>query len=101
LRQQDDELIAARPGDHVARVERLAQTRGDFTQDAVADAVTERVVDRLEPVEVDVEQGETAIVERRRFQYGVEALFEREAIRQAGQTVAMRRIEQLLLSALE
>jgi hypothetical protein len=50
------ELVAAEAGDGVAPAHALEQALADGGQELVAGLVAERVVDRLEPVEVDVEQ---------------------------------------------
>jgi hypothetical protein len=55
-RDEQQELVAA-PAEHVVGVARLAhEIRGDLAQDPVAGGMTERVVDRLEVVDVEEEQ---------------------------------------------
>ena len=54
---QDDELVTGDSRQGVARAEHLAQALGHGHQHLVADPVTERVVDALEPVEIDEEHG--------------------------------------------
>ena len=54
--QQHGELVAAEPGERVAAAQRAAQPGGDLAQQPVAVVVAERVVDLLEPVEVDQQQ---------------------------------------------
>ena len=49
----DDELVAAEPGEHIALAQRRPQPLGHDLQQLVADLVPEAVVDRLEVVEVD------------------------------------------------
>ena len=55
--QQDAELVAAEPRDHVLLSERRAQALGHLLQQAVAGVVAERVVDLLEVIEVDQHHG--------------------------------------------
>ena len=55
--QQHDELVAAQPRDDVGRRARRRQAPRDLTA-AVALGVAQRVVDRLEAVEVDHQQPE-------------------------------------------
>ena len=55
-RQHDAELVAAESGDRVAGPHRCGQSFGDDAQELVAVAMTERVVDFLEAVEVDHHQ---------------------------------------------
>ena len=56
--QQHRELVAAEPREHVAAPQRAAQPLGDVAQEPVAVVVAERVVDLLEPVEVDQQQAD-------------------------------------------
>ena len=51
--QHHHELVAAEAGDRVDRPPAGAQAGRDLDEQLVAGRVTERVVDRLEPVEVD------------------------------------------------
>ena len=60
-----------------------------------------RVVDRFEAVEVEEEQREALVLAARQRDGLLEALVERETIGQLGQPVAVRRVEQLALRALE
>ena len=54
----DGEFVAAEPGDEIGVAARSRQAAGDRFQQFVADQVSERVVDALEFVDVDVEHGE-------------------------------------------
>jgi hypothetical protein len=56
LGQQHDELIPADPGDHVGVALSRVQTARDFLEDGVPGVVAAGVVDRLEEVQVQVEQ---------------------------------------------
>ena len=58
--QQDAELVAAEPRDHVLLSEGRAQALGHLLQQAVAGVVAERVVDLLEVIEVDQHHGRRA-----------------------------------------
>ena len=60
------EFVAADAGDEGA-LAGLLQPAGDFAQQAVAHRVTEHVVDRLEAVEVDAEQGKAFARRSSRF----------------------------------
>ena len=55
---QDGELIAAEARDEVLRPDRLAQPIRDALEEFVADQMSERIVDALEFVDVDVEDRE-------------------------------------------
>ncbi len=62
VRQQDGELVAAHPGQEVARPQGLLQARTHQRQQVVADGVPEAVVDLLEPVQVDHHDRAPAVV---------------------------------------
>ena len=55
---EDNELVSAKAGEGVGRVEGVAEVAGDLAQDLVAGMVSERIVDLLEAVEVEQQQGE-------------------------------------------
>ena len=56
--QQHRELVAAQPGDDVGGAQAALDAPRGPAQDLVADPVPDRVVDRLEVVEVDEQQGQ-------------------------------------------
>ena len=56
----DDELVAAEPGDGVSVADDAAQPVGDLREHLVAGGVPEAVVDGLELVEVDEQQPDRA-----------------------------------------
>jgi hypothetical protein len=56
----DDELVASETGDGVRCADERGEPISHRLQDAVAHAVTERVVDHLEPVEVEEEHRQNA-----------------------------------------
>ena len=55
--QQQAELVAAEARDRVGRPDGLAESRRDARQQLVAGVVPERVVDLLEVIEVDEQDG--------------------------------------------
>ena len=57
---QHRELVPAEPGDHVVRPDRGDQPLGQPDQQPVAGLVPERVVDGLEPIQVEQQQGQPA-----------------------------------------
>ena len=66
LIEQDDELVAAQPGgaggvaaggDAVAAPQRLAQSLGNLLEQLVAHLVSQAIVDQLEAVEVQIQDG--------------------------------------------
>jgi hypothetical protein len=58
--EDDGELVAAQPGQHVPRPERAGHPRAELREQQVADVVAELVVDLLEAIQVDEQQGEGA-----------------------------------------
>ena len=85
--QQDGELVAAEPGQHVARPQRGAQPRADLAEQVVAGVVAEAVVDLLEPVEVEQQQRGRAPGGRRGRATRSAALEQGAAVGQPGQLV--------------
>ena len=61
-RQRDDELVAAEAGRHVAIADRAPKPLADGDQEAVAGLVAVGVVDGLEVVEVDEQDGQQPVV---------------------------------------
>ena len=62
LGEQHRELVAAEAGEHVGLAQAAAQQLGDAAQELVAGAVAERVVDVLEVVEVEHQDGAAGAV---------------------------------------
>ena len=67
LRQQHAELVAAEPGDVSLGADDRLEASRQLAQEQVAGVVAERVVDLLEPVEVDQQHGELRAVARTAF----------------------------------
>ena len=90
--QNDHELVAAEPRHHVARTQRAPQPAADLHQQHVAGVVAQRIVDDLEPVEIDEQQRKPPLVALggidRLPQHAVEHL----AVGQVGQAVVRRQI---------
>ena len=83
--QQDGELVTAHPGEQVAVLQGALQAGADQAQQVVADTVPEAVVDLLEPVQVDHEDGArpaTVAVDG-----GLQLLDEAAAVGQPGQRI--------------
>jgi hypothetical protein len=79
-----------RPRDGVARPYRLGEARSDAAQQLVAGVVAERVVDHLEAVEVEQEDGRRRAAAAHARERAREAVAEQLAIRQPGQRVVQR-----------
>ena len=83
----DGELIAAEARDEVLGADRLAQPIRDALQELVADQMSQRIVDALELVDVDIEDRELGV-------FGLQQQFlrvalEQRPVRQIGQRVVM------------
>ena len=87
----DDEFIAAHPRDGVGLADQPAQPLGDDFQELVAGGVTERVVDGLELIEVEMVNRHHFSV-RDPVQRAFEPVVQQHAIGQTGQRVVMRHI---------
>ena len=99
VRQQQRELVAAQTSRRVgvARAE-LLQPLGDVAQHAVAEVMTQHVVDQLEAVEVEHQDG-TRLV--RGTQPLLQVLAELLAVGQARQRIPERQAMHLLLAVLD
>jgi hypothetical protein len=89
-RQQHGELVAAQARDRVAGAQHAGDPRPDEPQEAIAVVVAQRVVDELEPVEVE-EHHDRAGARARGGGHGtLHAIVEQRAVGQTGQDVVQR-----------
>ena len=86
------ELVAAEPGDRVAAAHRGGQALGDDAQKLVARTVAQRVVDLLEPVEVEVEKREAPPRPCGDRQGLDQPVLEQAPVGQAGQGIVVRQM---------
>ena len=84
--QHDGELVAPEAPERRARAQQGAQPLGDDAEQLVADVVAERVVDLLEPVEVE-EQHADPLAVAGRGEVLAQPLRELDAVRQPGEDV--------------
>ena len=91
---QDEELVAAEPGDDVGRPHRASQPVGHDAQELVARRVAVAVVHELEVVEVDEEHGDGEVAAMRACDRLLEVLLEEEPVRQVGQRVVIGQMRQ-------
>ena len=82
-------FIASQPGDQVGWFEAVLDAGGHGLQQFVADMVPERIVDTLELVDVDVEQGERPAGI---LKLALDPLAEQHPVRKIGQRVVMRQM---------
>ena len=94
------EFVAAHARHRIFAAHACDQSRRDHLQHAIANRVTERVVDELELIDVEEENGRTALGALRVRQRHGDAIAEQRAVRQSGQRVVIRLILDLLLRGL-
>ena len=99
LGQQDQELVAAEPGEHPRRPRCPRRRPGDPPQQPVAGAVAEGVVDELEVVEVDEQQRDRAARARAAVHAAAQLRLQLGAVGQPGQRVEVGEAGDLLLRA--
>ena len=91
-RHHDGEFVAGEPGEEVAAAKRRLEPLAAGLQEPVADRVTERVVDRLEAIEVEHEERRLVPLlfdPGKRFRH---EFLEPLAVRQSGQLVVQREV---------
>ena len=93
------ELVAAEPPDLAMIAHHRLQPLGDLAEQGVADRMAERVVDVLEAVEIDQEQGAALLAVGGVAQRLVERLAHHRAVGQAGQRIEAREPGDFLLGA--
>src|SRR5579862_789472 len=78
---QQNELVTSEPRKGVTLAQERRETAGDFLQQLITGDVAERVVDRLEPVEIDDEDGKADVVARGPGDRLPQAVCQQDAIR--------------------
>ena len=97
---QQRELVATEARDDVALAHASAQAFAHRAQHEIAAAVTHRIVDVLEVVEIEEQHRDAGIAAARAIDRSDEPLYQQAAIRQSGQRVVVGEIAQILLVAL-
>ena len=100
-RQDQDEFVAAEPGDGIRFAHRAGQSLGDRLQQLVAGVVTQGVVDALEMIEVQKQACNLMRVARRLGDDLFQALIEQCAVGQPGENVVLGKLVCLRRSDLE
>src|SRR5690606_12676275 len=85
--QQDQELIATDPGNFIAWPQGGSYPIGRFPQDGIADRMTQGVVDILEAIEIDSDEGD--LPPDGRGDLSLEQTKKRSAIPKSRQCVAL------------
>ena len=88
------ELVAAKASRQILLANRSTEPAGEFGQQLVTGTVTPRVVDRLEAIEVEVEDRRQALVP---LELPLDRLEEMETVRESGERVVIRLVAELLL----
>ena len=96
---QHQELVPAEPGHGVHAADGLAEPIGDGDEHLVADVVSEAVVDELEPVEVQEQDGKGRRPPVETSERVREAVDDQSAVRQSGERVVHRQESQSRLGA--
>ena len=99
-REQHGALVAAEAGDRVGGAQALEQHAGHPDDQLVAGVVAERVVDRLEVVDVEHEQRAAGAVARHLGEVAADLELEAAPVEQTRQRVVVGHVLQLLLEAL-
>ncbi|MEZ5182317.1 MAG: hypothetical protein R2702_10650 [Acidimicrobiales bacterium] len=97
LLEEDAELVAAEPSHGVAGADAAAQAGGHGREEAVAGRVAERVVHRLEVVEVDEQHGGEVARAPAALQGVLDPVAEEATVREAGERVVEGLVAELLL----
>ncbi len=100
LFQEDRELVSGQAGNGIALARRPRQSLRHAPHHGVARRVTESLVDRFEPFEIETEERRRRALPLRPHQRVFQAIEEEGAVRQPGQRVVERLVGQLLFVAL-
>jgi hypothetical protein len=87
--QVNHELVAAKTAQHVRLSQAGLQTLGHQLQYAIPKRVTERVIDDLEPVQVQEKDGKTCVAGAGTLYCGVHPLGKQQPVGQTGQNIAV------------
>src|ERR1039458_4034175 len=96
-----DELVAAEAPQRIGVAYHALEPRGDRAQEFVADTVTERVVDRLEVVEIDEQRRHRGLAATRAREHLLDTVQDQRPIREPCQRVVCRQERKLLLAPRE
>ena len=98
--QEHHELVAADPRQRVALAHDPREALGDALEECIPDDVAERVVDVLEPVQIDEEKREAAAAPPRLADAERQPVVEQQAVGQAGEGIAGRQLLDALFRTL-
>ncbi|EXI77361.1 MAG: hypothetical protein AW10_03851 [Candidatus Accumulibacter appositus] len=98
--EHDHELVAAEAGNRIAFTNAGRQSLADLFQQTVAHVVSEGIVERLEIVEIDEQQGPLSVSARARHQRQAQTVVQQAAVGQAGERVVKGQMADLFLRLL-
>ena len=96
--EQDGELITAEAGQRISRANAALEAARRRAQDLVTDLVAEAVIDRLEPIEIEVEHREPRIAQRASgaVKQVLQPVQEQRTVRKIGERIVERLVLKLL-----
>src|SRR3954452_21695145 len=97
LRQDDDELLAAVATDHVDLADLIADPVGDLHHHRVAHLVAVGIVDLLEQVEVEHQDGQRAVEPAGTLDFSTQGCLEEPVVAETGEAVGDRQALRLLM----
>jgi hypothetical protein len=94
--KDDGKLIAPDAGQGIGLAHDAGQPSGDAAQDVVAREMPEPIVDLLEAIDVEVQQGQRAVLAFRPGCGVGQAILEQVAVREAGQRIVVGLVDETL-----
>ena len=98
---QHHEFVAAQPRYGVLGAHHAADAFSELREQAVADRMAIGIVDGLEAVEVQEQQSETRTDPLRLFHGLAEAVFQQQAVGQAGERIVQGQVGQFLVGLMQ
>ncbi len=99
-RQQEGELVTAHARHRIVLVDAGGQARGDILEHAIARGMAQRIVDRLEAIEVEKQQHHPVTMACGLLQAVVQTVLEQGSIRQLGEAIVIGQPMDALLAGL-
>ena len=94
-----DELVSAKAPERIGGPHDAVEPRGNRAQEFIADTMTERVVNRLEVVEVDEQRRDRRLAATRAREHLLDAIQDQCAVGEPGQRIVCRQERELLIRA--
>ena len=100
MRDDDGELVATEPHDDIAPPHRGRQAGRDLAEQVVSGGMAERIVDRLEPIEIETQQRQLTAAGSDLGEPQLEMLMKHRTVGQSGEDVMTRQMSDALLGDL-